>query len=129
MSRIVSTLWREYRLVEALAETAAHFLGRRDFARAREAIDALSRALTRELDDEERLFEQAERATATALRPVDELRDDAGQLVLLLRPLREALLDGQLPSAAIALARLREALARHQAEAAAVVYPISAATP
>src|SRR5262245_41839237 len=114
---VFDELWRDFRLVEALAAIAGRQLRDGEKLRAAETLRSLDRSLHRELAGEERLIIEAEQQIDGA-EPFSELRRRARQLVALSERIRHHLDHEDLVSAAEGLHLLRLALQVHQGEAA-----------
>ena len=122
-SKHVDTLWRGYRLLEALSDLAIRHLSHHELPEAREAVDSISRALAAELGDEEQVLDRVKRAGASEHvlaemhQQAQHLRDLGAEAVKFAGGAdRKATIE--------ALRRLRQQLRNHQEEAALVVYPM-----
>jgi hypothetical protein len=110
---IFDELWRDFRLVEALAAIAMRQLGDGEIARAEETLRSLDGALQRELAGEEHLLVEAEQSAADAERFAD-LRRRARQLLALSERIQLHLDNDDRASAAEGLRLLKLALQVHQ---------------
>ena len=119
---VFDELWRDFRLVEALAAIALRQLRDGEIARAEETLVSLDGALQRELAGEEHLLAEAEQISdaepaITDTECIEELRRRGAQLRALSERIRLHLEHGDHESCAEGLRLLRLALQVHQSAA------------